>query len=57
MATKVDLPINQVRDFINLKIASVDRAAKQATNALVKEAYTNEANQYRAALQTLSETK
>lgn len=57
MATKVELPKEIVRQSLELRIQSTRRAAKAATNKLVAEAYTSEADQITAALGTITEVK
>lgn len=57
MATRIELPRDLVKTAFTMKINSLKRAEKEATNPLIKTALADELGQIQTALNTLTEIK
>lgn len=57
MAVKIDLPKDLVKNCFTVKLASLRRAHKEATNPLIKQALDDELSQITKAIDTMAEIK
>lgn len=57
MATRIELPRDLVKTAFTMKISSLKRAEKEATNPLIRAALQDELGQIQTALNTMAEIK